>query len=440
MKIFKNIIYFIIVIIIVTVIYNYQKLNILSGYSAKSMASSVFVANRNVVLTDSTDNNFSPVNLAKDQVDFKEKTATASSLGILTRKAVYRKGLGAVLIPKDYEISKTFLVPNRTDFVKKSPFPFGNGEPKDSFFTNINYDQLQKVVDQYFHPKLKTRAILIVYKDHIIAEKYAEGFTKESKFLGWSMTKSLMATVYGIMQYKGLLSVDEKAPIEAWKDDERDEITIHNLLQMNSGLEWDENYETISDVTKMLFLDKDMTKAQAEKDLIAKPNTFWNYSSGTSNLLSGILRTKIGSHQEYLDFWYKEFIDKIGMNSMILEADIAGNYVASSYSWATARDWAKFGLLYEHEGDWNGEQLFSKDWDDYVVTPTPTSDGQYGAQFWLNSKSMLPDVPNTMYFANGHDGQRVYILPEQDLVVVRLGLGDDFSNNSFLKDILQSIN
>ena len=279
----------------------------------------------------------------------------------------------------------------------------------------------------------------MVYKDHIVAEKYAEGFDKNSKFLGWSMTKSILSTIFGILQHKGRLSVDERAPITEWKNDERKNITIHNLLQMNSGLEWDENYETISDVNKMLFLDEDMTQAQIDKSLIAEPNTLWNYSSGTSNLLSRILRIKLGSHQKYLDYWYKELIDKIGMHSMVLEADLAGNYVASSYSWASARDWAKFGLLYEHEGNWNGEQIFSKEWDDYVVTPTPTSSGQYGAQFWLNTQSMMPDVPSTMYFANGHDGQRVFILPEQDLVVVRLGLSGNFSNNELLKGILESI-
>lgn len=439
MKKLKYLFYLVLVVLVVVIYVNYPKLNILSGYSAKSMASSVFVAKRGVALTDSTDNNFSPVNLAKDFVDFTEKTASASSLGILTRKAIYREGLGAVLVPKGYKTTKSYLTPNRNKSSNESPFPFGNGDPKDSLFSNIDYVNLKKVVDNHFNSNFKTRAVLVVYKDHIITEKYANGFDKTSKFLGWSMTKSIMSTVFGVLQHKGLLSVKEQAPISDWENDDRRQITIHNLLQMNSGLEWDENYETISDVNKMLFLDEDMSKAQMDKKLVGSPNALWNYSSGTSNLLSKILRYKLGSEQEYLDFWYRELIDKIGMNSMILEADLAGNYVASSYSWASARDWAKFGMLYEREGNWNGEQIFSKNWDDYVVTPTPTSDGQYGAQFWLNSKSMMPDVPSSMYFANGHDGQRVFILPEQDLVVVRLGLNGDFSNNNFLKGILESI-
>ena len=117
----------------------------------------------------------------------------------------------------------------------------------------------------------------------------------------------------------------------------RKEITIHNLLQMNSGLEWDENYEEISDVTKMLFLEEDMTKTQIQKPLVSFPNSTWNYSSGTSNLLSGILREQLGSQQAYLDFWYHELIDKIGMSSMIIETDLTGHDMGSSYAWATPK-------------------------------------------------------------------------------------------------------
>ena len=211
------------------------------------------------------------------------------------------------------------------------------------------------------------------------------------------MTKSILSTVFGVMQHQGKLSVSDKAPIDSWQNDERKNITIHNLLQMNSGLEWDENYDEISDATTMLFLERDMTKMQAEKPLTGKINASWNYSSGTSNLLSGIVRSQFKTHQEYLDYWYSDLIDKIGMNSMVLEADLAGNYVASSYAWATPRDWGKLGLLYLHNGNWNGQQIFAKDWVKYVSTPTPTSNGTYGAQFWLNAEGQMKDVQKTCF-------------------------------------------
>ena len=437
MKLFKRMLLLFWVIVISIIIYNYPKLNILAGYSAKNTASSVFLANRTLALTDSTDTNFPPVHLASDKINLENKSATSSVFRLLTRKAIYREGLGSVLTLTTADEIKPYVTPNRffTDTI--SSYPFWDTPPKDSVFRNINYKKLHKTID-LLCKNSNTRAVVVIYKDKIIGEKYARGFHQESKILGWSMTKSILSTVFGVMQYQGKLNVQDKAPILSWQNDARKQITIHNLLQMNSGLEWDENYDEISDATKMLFLDRNMTKAQEKKLFVGKPNESWNYSSGTTNLLSGVLRNQFKTHQEYLDFWYSDLIDKIGMNSMVLEADLSGNYVGSSYAWATARDWGKFGLLYLHNGNWNGEQLFAKNWVTYVTRPTPGSKGAYGAHFWLNTGRQFKDVPKNMYYADGYQGQRVYILPDQDLVVVRFGLSW-FEENEFLKGILESI-
>lgn len=439
MKNFKRILLLLAILVFVIVFYNYSKLNILAGYSAKNTASSVFVAKRTLAFTDSTDNNFSPINLASDAISLEKKTASASAFGFLTRKAVIREGLGSVLILNNEDETAAYLTPKRTKGKDMVSYPYGNAVQKDMIFKNINYPTLDIVIDSLFKKRNKTRAVIVIYKDQIISEKYAEGFYKGSKFLGWSMTKSLLSTVFGVMQHQGKINVQDKASIKSWQKDTRKKITIHNLLQMNSGLEWDEDYTEISDVTKMLFLDRDMTKRQENKPLIGMPNETWNYSSGTTNLLSGILRSQFKTHQAYLDFWYSDFIDKIGMNSMILEADLSGNYVSSSYAWATARDWGKLGLLYLHNGNWNGEELFTKDWVDYISTPTPSSKGTYGAQFWLNADGGFEDVPKNMYFADGYKGQRVYVLPDQEMVIVRFGLSN-FEENEFVKGVLKSIN
>ena len=438
MKIFKRILLLLVITVTIAVIYNYPKLNILAGYSAKNTASSVFVAKRSLEFTDKTDNNFSPVNLADDKINENHKIATSSAFGLLTRKAIYREGLGAVLTLSKEDETAAYLSPKRTTPDQTTPYPYGNAAQKDTIFNNIDYNKLNNTVASIFG-KRQTRAVVVIYKDQIIAEKYAKGFNKDSRILGWSMTKSVLSTVFGVMQYQQKLHVMDKAPIDSWQNDERKNITIHNLLQMNSGLQWDENYDEISDATKMLFLERDMTKMQAEKPLTGKVNASWNYSSGTSNLLSGIVRKQFTTHQDYLDYWYTDLIDKIGMNSMILETDLAGNYVASSYAWATPRDWGKFGLLYLHQGNWNGEQIFAKDWVKYITEPTPTSNGTYGAQFWLNAGGRLKDVPKNMFFADGYQGQRVYILPDQDLVIVRMALSW-MDENQFLKGILASIN
>lgn len=437
---------YIVIIFVLTLAYvvysNYPRLNIISGYSAKNMSSSVFLAGRDAGFTDATDNNFSPINIADDVVDIKSKSVESSVYGVMKRRAIYREGLGSVLIVDGFDENQTFLKPNRTKIINNMPYPYGDKEQKDTVFLNVNYQKLSKTLDNAFNAVKKTRSVLIIYKNQIIAEKYADGFDKNSKILGWSMTKSITSTIYGILQKQGRLNVNDKAPIASWSKDDRSNISLNDLLHMNSGLEWEENYEKISDVTKMLFLARNMGKVQEEKDLVGKPNELWNYSSGTTNLLSNILRSFFNSHQEYLDFWYAELIDRIGMSSMIVEADLAGNYVGSSYAWATPRDWAKFGLLYLHKGNWNGDQIFNRSWVDYVTTPTENSNGEYGGHFWLNAGGYYQNAPLDMFSANGFQGQRVFIIPSKDLVIVRMGLaGDEFFNfNQFLQDINESIN
>ena len=423
----------------------YPKLDLISGFSAKSMASGHFIDNRSKEMIEKGDNDIDMIALANNKIDENGKFAMASVYGLKERKAIYREGLGATLINDDFDVSKPYEVPKRTKLTNNLPFPYGNNEPKDTVFANLDYAKLEKAVSNAFdikgEQKKRTRSVLVIYKDKIIAEKYDTGFDKNSKILGWSMTKSITATLFGVLQKQGKININKPATINEWANDERAKITINDLLHMNSGLEWEENYNKISDVTQMLFLDEDMSKSQIDKPLAGKTNSTWNYSSGTSNLLSGILRKQFKTHQEYLDFWYSDLIDKIGMNSMLVETDMAGNYVGSSYSWATTRDWAKFGLLYLHKGNWNGEQLFNENWPKYVATPTNTSDGKYGAHFWLNAGGKFPDVPKDMFYCSGYQGQMVAIFPSHDLVIVRMGLKEDpeFDFNGLLSGIVKSL-
>lgn len=430
-------------LLVVIIALNFSKLNIISGYAAKSLVSNSFVSGQDLGYIQQNDLNFSPIDIAS--IGVENQSSYASVFGFMKRKAIYRPGLGGVLINDSYDPEADVLIPNRVQPNLPAPFPYGNGEDIDTVMQGVDYDRIQKIVNAAFDSdsdvvKRQTRTVLVVYKDQIIAEKYAAPFDKNTKVLGWSMTKSLQSTMLGILRDRGF-DIMAPAPIPAWAEDDRKQITTHNLLQMNSGLEWVEDYNTISDVTQMLFLDSDMSQTQINKPLAYAPNTHWNYSSGTTNLLSYIIRNELDSHQEYLDFPYASFIDKIGMYSMLIEADLSGNYVGSSYGWATTRDWAKFGLLYLHRGNWNGEQIFDPSWVDYVVSPTPTSDGTYGGQFWLNAGGGYDRLPKNMFSCNGYQGQRVAIFPDQDLVVVRTGLGDEgvFDFHSFYADILDAL-
>jgi len=442
MRVLKYSLLALILILGVVAYLNYPKLNIISGYTAKYMVSSVFIAGHQPAMVVQNDLNMPLIKNATTIVNSQEKAAATTVYGLKERKAIYRAGLGAALVPDDYKVG-SYIKPKR-NFTKTSlSYPYGHLSPKDTVFGNVDYDQLNKAVALPFGNSevQRTRTLLVLYKGHLLHERYVDGFDKDTPILGWSMTKSLLASCYGILAYKKKIQLDWPAPVADWKDDSRKKITLNHLLRMQSGLEWDEDYSKISDVTKMLFLENDMTQMQRYKKAVAAPTEVWNYSSGTTNLLSGILRQQFRTHQEYLDFPYTAFLDKIGAHSMVLETDLAGNFVGSSYAWANTRDWARVGLLYLNKGSWKGEQLFDPSWVAYITKPTQGSEKVYGAHFWLNAGGKYPDVPRDLYSLNGFQGQYVFIIPSKDLVVVRTGLAEypDFDVNSFLAALTKAI-
>lgn len=420
----------------------YPRLDLMTGFAAKNACSCAFAAGRPLTSIEAEDNGFMPVSFAESSLHPEEKWARSQVLGVKERRAVYTEGIGCTLLPQEASRAQRIVsLPKRNKTADNSPFPYGSGEPQDSVFTEVDITALQEAVDLAFAPDNQTRAVVVLYKDHLIAEKYAPGFSEETKLLGWSMTKSITNAVLGVLEKQGRISLEQDHLFDEWENDERSQITLNDLLQMNSGLEWEEDYTKISDVTKMLFLAENMGAVQLHKPLTGEPGSSWNYSSGTSNLLSNFIRKQFNSHQEYMDFWYRELIDKIGMSSMIVETDLAGNYVGSSYAWATARDWAKFGLLFLNRGNWAGEQILKPEWVKYSSTPTTGSAGIYGAHFWLNAGGIYPDVPKDLFSANGFQGQFVFIIPSKDLVVVRLGLKEapDFDVNAFLAGVVRAV-
>lgn len=445
MKYFSKIALLLLLIFAGIIYFQYPRLNIISGYGAKNMCSCLFEAGRSQELTEQTDNNFSPIDIANYEIDTINQKVTASVFGLMKRTAKYHEDLGCQLLQKGSAEPEITYFPVPHNCPDEAPYPYGNEEQKDSVFSNINYDKLHHAVSRAFDAEgvdsLKTRSLLVLYKDRIIAEKYASNFNKKSVILGWSMTKSITATLFGLLEKQGKIDINTTHLFPEWEEDERANITLNGLLQMSSGLEWDENYDKISDVTQMLFLDKDMSQMQLNKPLKFEVNKHWNYSSGTTNLLSKYLRNQFKTHEDYLDFPVRQLYDKLGMSSMMIETDLSGNYVGSSYGWATTRDWGKLGLLYLHNGNWNGVQIINKSWVDYVRIPCANSDKIYGAHFWLNAGGHRPDVPLDMYAMQGYQGQVVFIIPSKDLVVVRMGLTEEpiIDFNKMLKEIIETI-
>lgn len=422
------------------VVFQYPKLNLIAGYTAKDMVSQVFLAHRSPNDVRKIDHNLPLLKLATTKIDTVAKTATASVLGLCERKAVFVEGVGSVLLPPDVDKTALKSIKRLQPPLKKS-YPYGNAPAKDTLFPQWNDEKIKAVLEKAFteenpyQPK-NTRAILVLYKDCLIAERYADGFDKDTKLVGWSMTKSITATLFGVLAYqKGF---DIHRPLAnylhnfvAWQKDNRAKITTANLLQMDSGLAFNEDYSTISDVTNMLYLDADMTERPFGKKLAHPIGKRFYYSTGTSHVLSKVLRGYIKDFERYRQFPYGTLFDKIGMYSALIESDVKGNFVTGAYGWATPRDWAKLGLLYLHNGMWNGTKIFDADWVRYVTAPKTKS--TYGGHFWTNvNGDLYPDLPKDTYSMNGHYGQRVIIIPSMDLVFVRMGLTPDRENDPSL--------
>ncbi len=427
MKIFRIVSLSILLVLLIGFAINYPKLKLISGFAAKNMASSYFLANRSVAKTNAEDNSSFLVSLATTTVQDESKTATANVFGLSEKKAVHRPGVGTVLISTENSPS-TYKQPNRIKTSINLPYPYGNLPAEKATFKNINYTLLDSITDNCFVENFEdgiknTRSILVLYKGKIIAEKYGNGFHQQSLLQGWSITKSLLATCFGVLQKENKYNIHTPiTSFENWQQDARKNITTNDLLRMESGLEWTENYGKICDVTKMLFEDSDVTQRPISKKQIHPTATVFNYSSGTSNILSALLKKQFATEQEYLDYPYKTFIDKIGMHSMLLETDMHNNYVASSYSWATTRDWAKFGQLMLNRGAWNKETILNPSWIDYISTPNKSSKGEYGGHWWLNKGNYMPNVPKDCFYADGYQGQRIFVIPSKDLVIVRFGI------------------
>ena len=426
--------------------YLQDHLSLITGTAAKRMCSCVFVADRTAESVINQDNNFSIVSYANASVDKAQKTASATVLGMAKQTAVYREGLGCALVSDGYaagDLSATSVPALQASLstAAASNWPMGD-KVVDSLLPAFNPTKLTSALAYAFKdPSLKTRAVVVLKDGQLIGEQYADGFDKDTPILGWSMTKSITSALVGILVKEGKISIDDPVDIPEWKEDERSKITMNNLLQMSSGLKWEEIYTTVSDVTRMLSLEGDMYQQAISVPVEVAPDTKFYYSSGTTNIVAGLLKKHFDRVEDYWTFPHTALLDKIGMHSAVIEPDASGTFVGSSYCFATPRDWAKFGQLYLNDGVWQGERILPEGWVDYTRTPANASAKGYGAFFWLNADEELADVPKDMYACNGFQGQRVFILPSQNVVVVRMGLTEEgaFDFNEFLKGILAAI-
>jgi CubicO group peptidase (beta-lactamase class C family) len=419
---------------------------VITGYAAKNLASGIFVAGRTRESLENEDLHFSVIQYTRNTVDPEKKEVTSRFLWGKS-KAVYLEGYGCTLV-KDYSEEEIKgrnypVLPSLPENPDTIAWPVGNLMP-DTIRPGINIQKLDEVVNQVMADSLPykgTFAFMVVYKGYPVAEVYRHDLGPDTRFLSWSMAKSITSALIGLRVNEGKLDIHKPLQIPEWQNDERREIALDNLLHMNSGMSWNEDYGNLSDVTVMLHREGDMGGYTAQKPLDHPPGRNWKYSSGTTNLVCFILRSSFSSDADYYRYPREALFNKTGMKSAVFEIDASGTFVGSSYVYATMRDYARFALLYLNRGNWMGEQLLPPDWIDYTVSPAEGSEGKYGAFFWLNLSGDQPDAPRDTYMCKGHDGQYIFIIPSKQLIVIRTGYSKqhEFDTNLMLKGILECL-
>lgn len=376
-------------------------------------------------------------------------------------RAAFRDGIGCVILPPDQTLDDIDALPELDapplpgdpgtiawpdgDLVEDRPLP-----------GNVDAAALQAASDWTFDresPEQVTLGLVIVHDGQIIHERYAPGVDMSTRTRTWSTAKSITVTLIGMLVDQGKLSLDEPLPIE-WlpararspETDPRRRITLRHVLNMSSGLypvdSWGMEYATGSGLS--YWAGASSIDGARDRGLIREPGTYWDYENYDTLLGVAAMKAVIGDEAAYHAFPRTALLDRIGMRNTLLSTDRFGDFIGSSQIYTNARDLARFGLLYEQGGVWNGERLISEDWIEFVRTPAPATaqlGNQYGGQFWLVSDDRT-DVPADAYSTAGNRGQYTVIVPSHDLVIVRRGLDygrQGFNQWDMTREVLKAI-
>lgn len=411
-----------------------------AGYKAKILCSAVFVSRRSpdaVLSEDLKVDGLEQLELFSHEIDRQRPSVTISLLGLVRQRAIYRDGLGCTLVigrSEDELRAETPSLPAQP-VLPEDPWPVGRRVSIGPMPAGVDSVALAQAMDAAFaepdpESLQRTRALVVVHRGRIVAERYAQGFEAQTPMLGWSMSKSALNALVGIRVRQGKFAIGYRRLLPEWSgtDDLRSQITLDHLLRMTSGLVFSEKYDDrMSDVVTMLFTQGDKAGFAAAKQAAHRPGVHWSYSSGNSNIISRILRSGFSDQHSYLTFPYRELFSRLGMENAVLEPDASGTFTASSFMYATARDWARFGLLCLRDGIWRGKRILPEGWMAASLRPTRGAPlGEYGAHVWLKLPMSHnlgePPLPEGAYYMLGHDGQIVAIIPSRDLVIVRMGL------------------
>lgn len=429
------------------------------GYVAKVTCSQVFLGGISPDAAIAELPKLGVTKLIRTTVDESAGRVRAAVPLIAVREAKFHPRLGCTLVPTDGELREFPVMPAvvaRVDSLRALPWPEGD-QPLAVLPTEFDPALLDSALTRAFREpasgERNTRAIVVAHRGRIVAERYAPGFGPENRYPGWSMTKSVGSALVGVLVKEGKLALDVNGLFDAWRapGDARAAITLRQMLWMSDGLVADESYAPTGGATKLLFGTRDIAATAVQAGSANEPGSSWYYSSATSNLIAQLVRDSVGGTvEQYLAFPRRALFDKLGMQTAVMEPDATGLFVASSFMYATARDWTRFGQLYLQDGVWNGERILPEGWVEFSRTPAPAAPlGEYGGQWWLNAgaandstRRAFPQLPRELYYASGFEGQMVAVIPSRDLVVVRLGLSrpdDAFDVTELIGGVLGAI-
>lgn len=362
-------------------------------------------------------------------------------------RAVFRQGIGCVVMAPNQSVDDIDSLPELTlpyppDDAAKTPWPMGDVIQQKPLPASIDATALQAASDWAFEretPEQDTLSLIVVYRGDIVHERYAEGITRMTRTRTWSTAKSIAATLIGLLVDDGRLELD--APlgfkwlpdVDGHENDPRNAITLRHVLNMSSGLypvdSFNMEYATGSGLAYWNGLSS--VEGARRRALFRAPGTHWDYENYDTLLAVYAMKLALGDERNYAEFPRKALFDRLGMRNTLASTDRFGDFIFSSQVYTTARDLARFGLLYQQDGVWQGERLISEEWIEFVRTPAPASASRghdYGGQFWLVPDDRN-DVPKSAYSTAGNRGQYVIIVPTADLVIVRRGL--DYGKQGF---------
>ncbi len=390
-----------------------------TGITAKQLCSMVFVSGldtdyaKRVYIDPLLGDAASAISV---DVDMAEGEVSASIAGLFwQQRAIYREGLGCTLVRGGSELDEDLALPAAAPF---QPMPLDDAHRE----VHFDVDALESAIDAAFEDpdgRRNTLAVAVLHQGRLVAERYAPEAQQDTRFIGWSMTKSITATLAGVLVEDGEITLDTVPEILAGQDN-RNDITLDHLLRMTGGLALREGNDGTDPTSQMLFTQRDMAGFAATRERLHAPGDHWEYMSGNTVLATHALQSRLGDDLETQVSAVRErLFEPLGIHTAVIEPDASGTLVGSSYMYATAQDWARLAQLYLDRGMANGERIIPDNWADLASDPTPDSGGEYGLGFWIPKPS--DDLPVGTYTMHGFQTQLAFIMPQEELVIVRFG-------------------